>query len=140
MASGTRDRAVWEVLRDLESADISAASVPDTKTLLGSVGRVRSRLDRLEAAINTRIDEHHRAGDSEDSEAANRRTGKSRRSSKNAAKRSKVLAKSPTPTEALDSGEISADRVDVVSNKLADLDPDTQQKLLDHVDAVRCAH
>ncbi len=134
MASGTKKLSAWETLRDLESADISAATVPDTKSLLGSVGLVRSRLDRLEAAVNTRIDEHHRAGDSEDSESANRRSGKSRRSSKKAAQRSTTLEKSPTLADSLDSGDITSDHIDVVSNKLTDLDPDKQQRLLDHID------
>ncbi len=97
MASGTKDRAVWEVLRDLESADISGATVPATKAMLGSVGTVRSRLDRIEAAVNNRIDEHHQAGNSEDSETANRRSGKSRRSSKKASKRSKTTFSTNKP-------------------------------------------
>ncbi len=117
----------FEALRRLDPA---ACSADDVRRRISDLGRLRSLIDSVEAALNRQADRLHAKGESADSEdlmASEQRASAS--SAKKRAKRAKALEKAPAFDDALADGTITAEHADALAGVADSSEPDVSEGL-----------
>ena len=121
----------------LASIEPAACSVAEVEAALGAIGRVRGRLDALEARLlrraETLAEEGHGAGGSASLRDQQRTSG---RRAEQAARRAETLAAAPPFEAALESGAVGADHVDALTRAAGALPDERRARLYERADAL----
>lgn len=129
--------AVLATVEALGAADVARADSTGCSVLLGDVRRVRGWLDAVEARVTARVSElSMSSGSAPAADVHVRAGGVSAGEGRRKERRAEVLGLAPVFANALESGEVGAEHVDVLANTVAQLDEQVKASLLDRQDAL----